>query len=132
MANLSLKTRRLRARGISARALPAFSKRKFLGTGSRGVRTVGELTVLSKVYTGTQPSFGVVVAGNNTPLSVGVVGSTVTVNSATSAGGAATSTAKQIRDAIHASAAASALIWPSVKGDGSAVVGASAVSALTP
>lgn len=133
MPSLPLKTRRLLARGVSRRAVPAFARRQFTGTGSRGVRTVGgELTVLSRVYSGTQPSFGIVVAGNNTALSVGVVGSTVTVNSATDGAGAATSTYKQVRDAILASPSAVALVWPSIKGDGSAVVSASAVSALTP
>ncbi len=132
MGRLTLRARRLLARGINYRN-PAYANRTFLGTGPRGIRTAGPLQLLSKSIA-TQPSFGIVVAGASTPLSVGVVSTTVTVNSATSAGSAATSTYKEVYDAIQASAVATALIHTSLiaGADASAVVSASAVSALAP
>jgi hypothetical protein len=51
-----------------------------------------------------------VVSGNNTPLSVSVVGSDITVNIATDGGGSPTSTAAQVIAAIAASTPASALV----------------------
>jgi hypothetical protein len=51
-----------------------------------------------------------VVAGVSTSLTVGVVANAITVNVATSAGSAATSTANQVKAAINASGPASALI----------------------
>lgn len=51
-----------------------------------------------------------VVSGNNTPLSVAVVGSDITVNLATDGGGLATSTAANVVTALTASAPASALV----------------------
>jgi hypothetical protein len=132
MPQLPLKTRRLLARGVSRRAEPALRRRTFLGTGERGVRTLGPLTVLSRTYTGTQPSFGIVVGGNNTAFNLGVSGSTITVTAATDGSGNATTTYKQVADAIQTSPAASALVWPSLTDAGATVVAASAVSALTP
>lgn len=54
-----------------------------------------------------------VVAGNNTALSVSVTGNAITVNLATSAGGAPTSTADQVIAAVNASGPASALVGAS-------------------
>jgi hypothetical protein len=51
----------------------------------------------------------IVVSGNNTPLSVSVVGAVLTINSATNVGGTATSTAAQIVAAVNASPTAFAL-----------------------
>jgi hypothetical protein len=51
-----------------------------------------------------------VVAGNNTPLSVSVAGSTITVNISTDGGGVATATYETVSAALLASAAAMALI----------------------
>ena len=51
-----------------------------------------------------------VVAGLDTPLSVSVAGNDITVNIATDAGGAATSTAAQVRDAVNGDLGASALV----------------------
>jgi len=51
-----------------------------------------------------------VVAGNNTPLTIGVVSNAITVNVATDGGGLATSTADQVKDAVIASGPASALV----------------------
>lgn len=92
------------------------------------------------VYTAkTKGSYGnlitvaYVVAGNNTPLSVDVTGTAITVNVATGAGGAATSTADDIKAAIEADADAAALVTVADKAanDGSGVVTALTATALT-
>lgn len=74
-----------------------------------------------------------VVSGNDTPLTVDVVGSAITINSATGPAGAATSTAREIRDAIMASEAASALVKVKIAtgSDGSGVFGAMAHAHMT-
>lgn len=74
-----------------------------------------------------------VVAGADTPLSVSVTGNAITVNSATDAGGLATSTAAQVAAAIAASGPASALITSSnAEGnDGTGVITALAATPLT-
>jgi len=66
-----------------------------------------DLCFVSKA--GVTPSIEIVVSGNDTPLSVSVVGSDVTVHSATNGSGQATSTASQIKAAIEANINASAL-----------------------
>lgn len=75
-----------------------------------------------------------VVAGNNTPLSVAVATvsgiTTITVNVATNGGGAATSTASQVKAAVDASMAASALVTDTLDGDGTGVVSAFAATAI--
>ena len=73
-----------------------------------------------------------VVAGNNTALSVSVAGSVITVNVATDGGGAATSTAAQVRTAVNASGPASALVTASLAAgnDGTGVVTALAQTPL--
>ena len=65
-----------------------------------------------------------VVAGLDTPLSVSVAGNDITVNIATDAAGAATSTAAQVRDAVNAHVGAGALVTAAnaVGGDGTGVV----------
>jgi hypothetical protein len=65
-----------------------------------------------------------VVSGNNTALSVAVVSNAITVNVATGGGGAATSTATQVKAAVDASGPASALVATALIGDGSGVVSA--------
>jgi hypothetical protein len=74
-----------------------------------------------------------VVSGNNTPLSVAVAGGDITVNVATNGGGAATSTASLVMAALQASAAAAALTDVNLASgnDGSGVVTAMAITALT-
>lgn len=70
-----------------------------------------------------------VVAGNNTPLTVGVVGNAITVNVATNGGGTATSTATQVAAAVVA--AAPLLVTAIATGTGSGVVGAAGPTNLT-
>lgn len=74
-----------------------------------------------------------VVAGNGTVLSVAVAGNDITVNVATNGGGAATSTAAQVRDAVNAHGAAGALVTAAnaTGNDGSGVVAALAYTNLS-
>lgn len=58
---------------------------------------------------GTDASVEIIVSGSNTPLTIDDSGTKVTINSATGAGGAATSTAAQIVAAFNLDVAAAAL-----------------------
>lgn len=107
------------ARGFNKAHVANLRNRTFLGIGNRATLTTAlsgtnnDLTLLAKTP-GTAANsirLRIVVAGASTPLSVSVASNDITVNSATSAGSAATSTAKQVIDAINAHAAASALVW---------------------
>jgi hypothetical protein len=73
-----------------------------------------------------------VVAGVSTPLSVTVAGNAITVNVATNAGSAATSTATQVRDAVRANAAAAQLVGVDLAAgnDGTGVVAAMGATPL--
>jgi hypothetical protein len=70
------------------------------------------------------------VAGANTPLTVAVVGTAITVNVATSAGSVGTSTVAQIAAAVTASAAAAALVTATATGTTTTVTVAKALTAL--
>lgn len=74
-----------------------------------------------------------VVAGANTPLTVSVAGSDITVNVATDAGSLATSTATAIKNAVAASSAAGQLVTGTnaAGNDGTGVVAALAFTNLT-
>lgn len=93
------------------------------------------LRLISKVIgtPGDNTSLEIQVAGSNTPLSVSVATAAIVVASATGSGGAATSTARDIRDAINAHAAASALVYTKLTlgEDGSAIPGALAHTHLS-
>jgi hypothetical protein len=93
-----------------------------IGTGNAGI----DYTAKGSGTLGNQLTVRYVVSGNNTPLSVSVTGRDITVNLATSAGGAATSTAIQVRDAVNAHAVASTLVTAvlSSGSDGSGIPGA--------
>jgi hypothetical protein len=73
-----------------------------------------------------------VVAGVDTSLSVAVAGNDITVNLATDGGGAATSTAAQVRDAVNADAGASPLVTVAnaTGNDGTGVVAAMSLTDL--
>lgn len=72
-----------------------------------------------------------VVSGANTPLSVSIAGNDVTVNVATNGSSAATSTARQVVDAVNGSKAITALMAAEVsEGDGTGVVAAQAFTNL--
>ena len=78
-------------------------------------------------------SVEIVVSGNDTPLSISVASYAITINSATGSGGAATSTARQILDALQASADAMALVKVRLAAgsDGSGIPGALAHTHLS-
>jgi hypothetical protein len=92
-----------------------------------------DLTLISKIL-GDGPghdgvsaaSFEIVVAGNNTALSVVVTVAAIVVNSATGVAGAATSTARDILDALNANTDAMALVKAKLAtgSDGSGIPGA--------
>jgi hypothetical protein len=113
MPDLPVKTRRLLARGVSRRAVPAFSRRNFLGIGDRRAATVSGIHLLSRSTGNVATTFTVAVAGLNTPASVSVVGSAITLNSATDGAGAPTTTRGQAVRLLQGNAAALALVWPS-------------------
>lgn len=73
-----------------------------------------------------------VVAGTGTALSVDVTASAITVNVATDGGGAATSTAAQVRDAVNGDTEAAALVTAenATGNDGTGVVTALAATPL--
>lgn len=73
-----------------------------------------------------------VISGNSTPLTVSVSGNDITVNVATDSGGAATSTANQVKAAVQASTPASALVQVALApgSDGTGVVQALSFTAL--
>lgn len=73
-----------------------------------------------------------VVSGNDTALSVAVSNKDITVNVATDSGGAPTSTAAQVRDAVNGHAGASVLVSAANASgnDGTGVVAALAYTAL--
>lgn len=70
-------------------------------------------------------------AANDAVLGVVVSGNDITVNLATGAGGAITSTANEVKAAIEAEAAAAALVTVAVEGAGTGVVEAKAETSLT-
>lgn len=123
--NLSLQTRRRNARGINKRVQSAWRGRRFFGLGNRAslvVNSTGndnDFFVFARTpgTAGNSIRVRIVVAGNNTPLSVTAAGNDITINSATSGGGAATSTAKQVIAAINNSTTARGLIWASAQKD---------------
>jgi type IV pilus biogenesis protein CpaD/CtpE len=81
---------------------------------------------------GSAVTVAYVVAGNNTPLSVGVAANALTINLATSAGGAATSTANDVIAAVQARGDALALVSPKLAAgnDGTGVLAALSATGL--
>ena len=90
-----------------------------------------DLTFLAKTagVAGNGITVALVNGGSSQPLTVGVVASAITVNLATGSGGAITSTATQVKNAINAKTEAKALITASVAPGNS---GAGVVTALAP
>lgn len=94
-----------------------------LSVGIYGTLTVQDITYTARNRGTAGNAVSVInaVAGNSTALSIGVVGNVITVNVATSAGGAAISTAAQIQAALLASAPAQALISSAITGTAATV-----------
>jgi hypothetical protein len=106
-----------------------------LSTLTIGAGNAGILFTSASRHLGSrsQPRVVFVVSGNNTPLSVSVGGTPardITVNVATDGGGLPTSTAAQVRTALLASAPATALVTPTLVGDGTGTVAAAAIASL--
>lgn len=116
-------------RGFRIPALPKAS----LTTALAGANNDMVFTARSGGTGGNSIRVAIVVAGASTPLSVGVSGNDITINSATSAGSAATTTASQAIAAVNASAAASNLVKATLASgnDGSGVIAAQALTNLT-
>jgi hypothetical protein len=141
MANLPLKTRRLLARGVSRRAVPALTRRLFYGIGNRATLTTAlagsnnDFMVFARALgtPGNSVRVRIVVSGASTPLSVTASGNDITINSATNGSSQAISTAQQVVDAINNSLTASPLVWARVAegNDGTGVVAALAFTNLT-
>ena len=110
--------------------------RKAALTTTAGAGVNAQLTLTDKsTHRGTRGpvSITIVVAGNNTALSVSVAanGYDITVNSATDGGGSATTTASQAKTAIEANGTANALVTVTLPGDGTGVISAQAKTNLT-
>lgn len=140
MAQIPLKQRRMLARGFNRRSIKLLGGRYFRGIGNRATLTTAmagtnnDLTLLAKTpgTGGNAITFRIVVAGASTPLSVSVAGSAITVNSATSAGSAATSTAREVRRAVNFDRSANPLVHAqdAPQNDGTGVVAALGVTNL--
>jgi len=81
-----------------------------IGDGTQAAKTIGtsnqQLRVRAKVAgtAGNTKTFGIVVAGNSTPFSIVVTANSVLINSATDAGGVATTTVLQAIAALYLNA----------------------------
>lgn len=100
-----------------------------IGAGNAGVR----YTAKSAGVAGNSVRVAHVAAtGSNAPTSVAVAGNDITVTLGTGAtAGVVNATAAQVRDAVNAHAAASALVTASLVGDGTGTAAAAAIAALT-
>jgi hypothetical protein len=137
----TLKNRRMRARGFNVRQAALLGGRYFRGIGRRAKLTTAlsgannDITLLARRpdTTGNSITLTIVVSGASTPLSVSVSTSAITVNSATSAGSAATSTAKEVIKAINSHSAARRLVWAqrAAHNDGTGVVTALSSTSLS-
>lgn len=99
-----------------------------LATALSGANNDLVFTAVKRGQSGNAISVRYVVSGNNTALSVSVSGTAITVNVATDGGGAATSTASQVKTAVNASTPAKALVSAELAPSNS---GAGVVAALS-
>ncbi len=132
----------MRARGFGRQHLGPLGGRVFSGIGNRATLSTAlsgsnnDIRLIARELGtgGNAITFRIVVAGNNTPLSVSVASKAITVNSATNGSAAATSTAQKVVDALLAHEAAKALVWPAVLvpgNDGTGVVTALSATNLS-
>lgn len=89
-----------------------------------GVDSDGDITYKAMVAGAAGNNIRVqhVVSGTNTPLSISVSGTDITVNSATDSGGLQTSTANQVAAAVIADPQASVLVLPTIPGTGASLI----------
>lgn len=145
MPGLSLRERRQRAVGLSARHIKSIGRRLMLrpasGTPSTAAtRTIGTgnsaVTYAAPLWRGASGNTWrvahIIPAGAAVPLTVTVSGRDVTVNSATAAAGVASSTATQVAAAVNAQTALSDTGFRATAGGtGAGVVVAGAMTALS-
>lgn len=140
-SRISLRERRLLARGISPRLARLWGRRSFLGHGNRATLTTNlagannDLTFIARNLgtAGNATTVRYVVAGASTPLSISVAGAAITVNVKTNGASAAISTAKEVADAVNRDKNAYALVSAgnAPGNDGTGVVAALAATNLT-
>lgn len=139
--NLSLRTRRLLARGIGPRVARRWAGAQFLspGVGDRAAVTLGTGNSQYALYAktpgtgGNAITFRVVVSGANTTASVSVAGSAITFNSATNGASAATSKVSEMIRLVNGDATAGPLVrmYTPEGSDGTGTVAAVAATALS-
>lgn len=102
---------------------------------SKAIGTTNQQTLVTAILAGTAGNsiqYGHVNGGASQSLSVGVVGTVITVNLATDGASAVTSTVSDVVDAVNGNAAAAALVLATNGvGNGSGLAIAGAVAALT-
>jgi len=142
MPGLPLKERRLRGLGWNARQIASIGRRTMLRQPTGENATAATLTIgtsnaavkydapLWRGVTGNSVRVAHIVAGNNTPLSVTRSGKDITVNLATGAGGAATSTAAQVATAVNNTVATENYVVASLPGTGASTAVAAAMAPL--
>lgn len=144
MAGLTLRTRRLLARGINPRRAGRYGSAIFVSQpttiGNRATKVVGSGNAAFAIHA-KEPGTGgnavtvafVAPASANSPLSVSVAGKAITVNLRTVTASTPVSTAAEVRRAINSDPSAQKLVHAqSVPGsDGTGVVTAAASSNLT-
>lgn len=114
--------------GTAENAQAAIAATLSIGTGAAGI----EFTAQSAGAAGNDISIAYVDPGaNSAALGIVVSGNAITVNLATDAGGAITSTASEVQSAIDADNDASALVATALPGDGSGTVSAAAAAKMT-
>lgn len=109
MADVTLKGRRYNARGVSRHDLALLKSRATLGIGNRATLTTAlggtnkDITYFARTpgTTGNAITVRYVVGGANTPLSLSLTSSAITINLATNGGGTATSTADDVINLVN-------------------------------
>lgn len=114
------------------RAAPLVSSFATLTTALTGTNNDLAFTAVARGAGGNAITVSYVVAGTNTPLTVSVAGTAITVNVATDGAGAATSTAADVMSVLNTNVNSSALIVAALASgnDGTGIVTALAATAL--
>lgn len=144
MPGLPLSTRRSFARGLNKRTIakPRYGAALAAnGLGNRATLTTSLSGTNNDIFfyaktpgtAGNSVTVALVVSGANTPLTVDVSGTAITVNVATNGSSAATSTAANVINAVLTDTEARDLVWAQVapQNDGTGVVAALGTTALS-
>lgn len=141
MGRLTLRQRRLLNRGIGPRVQRAWARRQFTGMPNRATLTTAMAGADNDIFlfakypglAGNAVTLTIVVAGNNTPISVSVTGTAITVNAATGSGGAVVSTGRDVVRALNHTVSSRTLVTAAIAsgntGDG--IVTALGATSLT-